>query len=85
MKTEYEFGDVVEMGMNDDPQVAVVFGELAHPSEGGHVYVVGDKDLFGLPTTGDTSFRKTGVDIKAATAYRKRYLKKAKGGLKELD
>ena len=75
MKLTYDVGDVVEMGMGDFPQVAVVFGELAHPSEGGPVYVVGDKKLFGLPTRGQ-NFRKIGVDMKAADRYRKRYNKK---------
>jgi hypothetical protein len=59
MKLTYDIGDIVEMGDGSHPQVVTVFGELAHPSEGGVIYVVGADDLFGLPTKG-FNFRKIG-------------------------
>jgi hypothetical protein len=82
MKLTYDIGDVVEMGDGDNPQVVTVFGRLRNPSEGGNVYVVGTDDLFGLPTNG-RHFRKIDENKADAERYRKRYLDKAPGWLKE--
>jgi len=83
MKIAFGYGDMVECDFGPTPKVLTVFGELPSPAEGGTVYVSGDENTFGLPSTGH-HYRKIGTDLVLAEKCRERYLNKVPAGLKDL-